>query len=236
MADRPSLEVKPRDQFGTRVTKRLRKQGLIPGVVYGTPEGDCITFSAESRELRRVLVGASALIDLKVDGNARPVIVKDSQWHPVRGDLIHIDFLQVRLDEKIHTQVAVHVENAEEAPGVKEGGVLDQSTHQLNIEALPTDIPEYISADVSGLSIGETLHLSALTAPAGVTFLDDLEETIIASVVVPTEEPEEPEVEEEAVLVGEDGEPVEGEAAEGEAGEAAGETPAEGGESSSDES
>jgi large subunit ribosomal protein L25 len=206
MASRPTLDVKPRDQFGTRVTKRLRKDGLVPGIIYGTPEGDVIAFSADHRELRRVLIGAGALIDLTVDGQARPVIVKDQQFHPVRGEVIHVDFLQVRLDEKIHTQVPVHVVGAEDAPGVKEGGVLEHVTHQLNIEALPTDIPEQITADVSGLGIAETMHLSALKAPDGVVFLDDPEETIIATVVVPTEEPAEPDVEEETGVVGEEAE------------------------------
>jgi large subunit ribosomal protein L25 len=224
---RPSVEVSPRDQFGSRNTRRLRRTGQVPGIVYGTPEGDVIAFSAEARELRRVLVGAGALIDLKVDGDARPVIVKDMQFHPVRGELIHIDFVQVRLDEKIQTQVAVHVEGVDDAPGVKEGGVLEQATHQLNIEALPTAIPDAIVVDVSGLGIAETMHLSAVTPPEGVTFLDDLEETIIATIVVPTEEPEEPEVEEEAGVVGEEGEAeagAEGDEAETQGDAAAGES------------
>jgi large subunit ribosomal protein L25 len=205
MASRPSIEVQTREEFGTRVTKRLRKTGQVPGIVYGTPEGNSIPFAVNARELRRVLVGAGALIDLSVGGEARPVIVKDQQFHPVRGELIHIDFVQVRLDEKIHTQVAVVVEGADDAPGVKEGGVLEQATHQLNIEALPTAIPDQITVDASGLGIAETMHLSALTPPEGVTFLDDPEETIIATIVIPTEEPEEPEIEEETEVVGEEG-------------------------------
>jgi large subunit ribosomal protein L25 len=225
---RPSVEVNRRDQFGSRTTRRLRKTGLVPGIVYGTPEGDTIPFAADARELRRVLVGAGALIDLKVGDDARPVIVKDMQFHPVRGDLMHIDFVQVRLDEKIQTTVAVHVEGADEAPGVKEGGVLEQATHQLNIEALPTAIPDAIVVDVSGLGIAETMHLSAVTPPEGVVFLDDGEETIIATIVVPTEEPEEPEVEEEAALVGEEGAAEAGaEGATGDEAEAAGEAAAE---------
>jgi large subunit ribosomal protein L25 len=201
---RPSVEVKPRDQFGSRVTRRLRKTGHVPGIVYGTPEGANIAFAADARELRRILVGAGALIDLKVDGDARPVIVKDMQFHPVRGELMHIDFVQVRLDEKIQTTVGVHIEGADDAPGVKEGGVLEQATHQLNIEALPTAIPDQITVDASGLGMAETLHLSAVTPPEGVVFLDDPDETIIATIVIPTEEPEEPELEEEAAVVGEE--------------------------------
>jgi large subunit ribosomal protein L25 len=236
MADRPTIDVKPRNEFGTRVTKRLRRTGQVPGIVYGTPEGDTIPFAADARELRRILIGAGALIDLTLDGQSRPVIVKDMQHHPVRGEVIHIDFLQVRLDEKIHTQVPVHIVGADDAPGIKEGGVLETVTHQLNIEALPTDIPEFVEADVSDLGVADTMHLSALTPPAGVTFLDDLEETIIATVVVPTEEPEEPEVEEETGVVGEEGEgEVSAEGATGDEAAQAREQAAEG-ESSGDES
>jgi len=221
MADskRPTLDVEDRPERGTRAAKRLRREGYVLGVVYGGTDGDSTSFKVNSRALRQVLVGGQALIDLKVGGKTRPVIVKDQHPHPVRDELLHIDLLEVRLDEKIQTQVSVHLEGAEEAPGIKEGGVLEHVTHDLNIEALPTDIPDYIQVDVSGLEIAATMHLSEITAPAGVTFLDDLDETIIATVVVPTEV-EEPEIEEETVLVGEDGEPLEegAEPAEGEEG------------------
>jgi large subunit ribosomal protein L25 len=219
MADgnRPTLDVEERPERGTRSAKRLRREGFVPGVVYGGKDGDCTSFKVSWHDLRRVLAGA-ALIDLKVAGKTRPVIVKDQQQHPVRDELLHIDLLEVRLDEKIQTQVSVHLEGAEEAPGIKEGGVLEHVTHQLAIEALPTDIPDGIHVDVSGLEIAATMHLSEISAPSGVTFLDDPEETIIATVVVPTEV-EEPEIEEETALVGEEGEAVEGaEPTEGEEG------------------
>ena len=228
MADRPTLEVDERTERGTRATRRLRRDGLVPGVVYGgTGQEDATSVKVDARVLRHVLVDGSALIDLKVDGKTLPVIVKDRQLDPVRDEIIHIDLLEVRLDEKIQTQVGVQIEGVEEAPGIKEGGVLEQVSHQLNVEALPTDIPEAIVIDASGMEIAATMHLSEVTAPAGVEFLDDLEETIIATVVVPTEVEEPEEIEEETVLVGEDGEPIEPaeegeEAAEGE-GEAAAE-------------
>ena len=216
---RPTLDVEDRPERGTRAAKRLRREGYVPGVVYGGKDGDCTSFKVNALTLRHVLVDGAALIDLKVGGKTRPVIVKDRHQHPVRDELLHIDLLEVRLDEKIQTQVNVHLEGAEEAPGIKEGGVLEHITHQLNIEALPTDIPDGIHVDVSGLEIAATMHLSEITAPQGVTFLDDPEETIIATVVVPTEV-EEPEIEEETALVGEDGEPLEegAEPAEGEEG------------------
>jgi large subunit ribosomal protein L25 len=224
MADgsRPTLSAEERPERGTRATKRLRRAGLVPGVVYGGGSGESVSFKVDARVLRQVLVDGSALIDLEVGGKTRPVIVKDQQLHPVRDEVMHIDLLEVRLDEKIQTQVAVQVEGVEEAPGVKEGGVLEHVTHQLNIEALPTAIPDSIVVDVSGMEIAATMPLSQLTPPEGVEFLDDPEETIIATVVVPTEVEEPEEIEEETELVGEEAEAAEAEAAEeGEAPEAA---------------
>jgi large subunit ribosomal protein L25 len=224
-SQRPTLTADERSERGSRAIRRLRRDGLVPGVVYGGTDGESTSFTVESRALRQVLVDGSALIDLEVAGRTLPVIVKDQQFHPVRGEVMHIDLLEVRLDEKIQTTVAVHIENIEEAPGIKEGGVLEQVTHQLNIEALPTAIPEFVPVDASGMEIAATMTLSEVTVPEGVTFLDDPEETVIATVVVPTEV-EEPEIEEETELVGEgvEGEEVpEGEeaAAEGEGGEEA---------------
>jgi large subunit ribosomal protein L25 len=211
MADgsRPTLAVEERPERGARATRRLRREGLVPGVVYGGGDGDAVSFKVDSRVLRQVLVDGSALIDLQVGGKTRPVIVKDQQLHPVRDELLHIDLLEVRLDEKIQTQVGVQIEGAEEAPGIKEGGVLEHVTHQLNIEALPTAIPEAIHVDVSGMEIAATMHLSEVTPPEGVTFLDDPDETIIATVVVPTEVEEPEEIEEETELVGEEAEAAE---------------------------
>src|SRR5918996_1873896 len=220
---RPTIRAQERPERGTRATRRLRREGLVPGVVYGGGDGDSVSFKVASRVLRQVLVDGSALIDLEVGGQTRPVIVKDQQLHPVRDEVMHIDLLEVRLDEKIQTTVGVQVEGVEEAPGVKEGGVLEHVTHQLNIEALPTAIPDSIVVDVSGMEIAATMHLSELTPPEGVEFLDDPEETIIATVVVPTEVEEPEEIEEETELVGEEAEAAEEAAAaeEGEAPEAA---------------
>ena len=230
MADgrRPTLSVDERPERGTRATKRLRRAGLVPGVVYGGGSGECVSFKVDSRALRQVLVDGSALIDLEVGGKKRPVIVKDQQLHPVRDEVMHIDLLEVRLDEKIQTTVSVQVGGAEEAPGIKEGGVLEHVTHQLNIEALPTAIPDAIVVDVSGMQIAATMHLSEIDPPEGVTFLDDPEETIIATVVVPTEVEEPEEIEEETELVGEEAEAeAAAEGATGEEAEQAAETAAE---------
>jgi large subunit ribosomal protein L25 len=222
-AKRPSLAVEERPERGSREARRLRRAGLVPGVLYGGSNGESISFKVGARELRQLLVGGQALFDLKVgDSKARPVIVKDQQLHRVREHVLHIDLLEVRLDEKIQAPVGVELTGVEEAPGVKEGGVLEHVTRELNIEALPTEIPDNITVDVSGMEIAATMHLSELTPPSGVTFLDDPEETLIATVVPPTEVEEPEEIEEETELVGEEGEEVEAEAgAEGDTGEEA---------------
>ena len=202
-SQRPSLSVEERAERGSREARRLRRAGFVPGVLYGGSHDETVTFKVGQRELRQVLVDGSALIDVKIGAEKSvPAIVKDQQLHPVRGEVIHVDFLEVRLDEKIHATVAVELEGTEEAPGVKEGGVLEHVTRELNIEALPTDIPERVVVDVSGMDIGATLTLSEVSAEGGVEFLDDPEETTIATVVPPTEV-EEPEIEEETELVGE---------------------------------
>jgi large subunit ribosomal protein L25 len=175
-----------------------------------------------------VLVDGAALFDVQIGGSAKPVIIKDQQYHPVRDEILHIDLLEVRLDEKIRSMVGIELEGAEESPGVKEGGVLDQVTREVEIEALPTDIPEQITVDVSGLDIAATLTLAEIDAPTGVVFVDETpDEITIATVVVPTEVEEPDEVEEETELVGEDGEPIEAEEGEEGAPAAEGEAPAE---------
>jgi large subunit ribosomal protein L25 len=226
--------LEPRDDQGSRASRRLRRAGYVPGVVYGVG-GDTTSFKVEARRLRAVLAEGHALFDVELDGSTRqPVIVKDQQRDPVKGSVIHLDLLRVRLDQKIQSTVPLELEGVEEAPGVKEGGVLEHVTRELNIEALPTDIPDRIVANVSGLGIAETMTLDSVTAPSGVELLDDME-TVVATVTAPSEVVEEPEeVEEEAELVGEEGEVPEGEApAEGEEAkpaEAGGEGSAEGGE------
>jgi len=215
---RPTLSVEPRNERGSRSARRLRRSGLVPGVLYGGSHDESVAFKVNDRELRRVLVDGSALIDVQIGSEKTvPAILKDRQLHPVRDEVTHVDFLEVNLTEKIRAMVALELEGVEEAQGVKDGGVLDHSTREVEIEALPTDIPERIVVDVSGLEMAATLTLAEITVPEGVELVHEApEEVTVASVVLPTKV-EEPEIEEETELVGEDGEPV----AEGEGGEGA---------------
>ena len=209
-SDHQALAVQARPVEGSRSTRRLRKQGLVPGVVYGGGEQP-LTFAVDSLTLRSTLAHAGAVLDLSIDGaTATPVIVKDVQNHPVRGQAIHLDLLRVDLNQPIHAVVVLELTGIDEAPGVTEGGVLSQETRELNIEALPDAIPDSITHDVSALEMNSTLTLAAVTIPDGVTLLDDPDETVIATITPPTQEPVEEEIETETELIGEDGEPLEG--------------------------
>jgi large subunit ribosomal protein L25 len=201
-AKRPQLAVEDRPEQGSRPVRRLRKAGFVPGIVYGG--GECRPFKVNAHDLRGALHATSAVIDLKIGSDTIiPVMVKAQQLHPVRSDVLHLDLIQVNLREKVHAPVLIELTGGDEAPGVKGGGVLEQVARELNVEALPTDIPDHIVIDVSHLEAAATMHLSEVAVPEGVTFLDDPDETIIATITIPTEEPEEPEIEEETGLVGE---------------------------------
>jgi large subunit ribosomal protein L25 len=205
---RETLKAAPRSDFGSRTSRRLRREGLVPGVVY-SGGAESRAFQAPEREIRNVLGEGAALFDLEIEGGKSvPVVVKEQQLHPVRGSLQHIDLQEVRLDEAIQAEVTIELEGTDSAPGVKGGGVLEHVTREVTVEALPTEIPDRIVADVSAMEINDTLQLSALVVPEGVTLVaDDPEEVTIATLSPPrVEEEPEPAVEEEAELVGEDGE------------------------------
>jgi large subunit ribosomal protein L25 len=208
------LDVKSRGAEGSRAARRLRRGGRVPGVLYGGG-AESVGFDADARELRHALAGSGAVLDLSVDGGrATPVVLKEAQRDPVRGETIHVDLLRVRLDEAIHAVVPLELTGVEESPGVKEGGVLEQITRELNVEALPTAIPESIVHAVGEMQIGETILLSAVRAPEGVTLLDAVEETVVATLSPPRLQAETAEeIEAETELVGEGDE--EGEVAEG---------------------
>jgi large subunit ribosomal protein L25 len=212
--ERIRLEVEERESRGTRASRRLRREGLVPGVFYGRgkpPHAICVP----ERELRRVLTGAGglhAILDVALNGqkSVRPAVLKDYQRDPLKGRLTHIDLQEVRLDEPIQAQVSVHLMG--EPAGVTEGGVLSQVQREINVQALPMEIPEHLELDVTGMAIGDTLRLADLPPTPGVTYLDDPEGTVLATVTLPTRvvepEPEEVELEE-----GEEGEVAEGEEA-----------------------
>lgn len=211
MADEAAkLQVSTRVAQGSRAARRLRRGGRVPGVLYGGDSGP-VSFDVDARELRLALAGHGAVVDLVVDGGkSTPVVLKEAQHDPVKGQTTHVDLLRVRLDQPIHAVVPLELTEAEHAPGIKEGGILEHLVRELNIEALPTDIPESIAHDVSEMQIGDTLTRAAISPPSGVVLLD-AEEIAIATVSAPRLQAElEAEIEGETELVGE---AAEGEAA-----------------------
>jgi large subunit ribosomal protein L25 len=226
--ERIKIEVRPRSEFGSAAARRLRREGFVPGVLYG--RHDPASFSVAERELRRVLTGSGGLhtiLDIAIDGGrTSPAILKEYQQDPVKGKLLHIDLQEVRLDEAITASVNVSLVGAEDAPGVREGGVLSQITREINVSALPMEVPEHIDVDVSKMELGGTMRLADIPTVEGATFLDDPDETVLATITAPTREvePEEEAEEGEGVEGEAEGEQPEGAADEASGGDAAGES------------
>jgi large subunit ribosomal protein L25 len=239
--ERVRLQVKERERRGSADARRLRREGFIPGVLYGSGKQPH-AISIPERELRRVLTGQGglhAILDVVLEGRntTHASILKDYQQDPIRGHISHVDLQEVRLDQPI--QATVNVQLVGEPAGAKEGGVLSQVQREIRVEALPMEVPEHIDLDVSGMAIGDSLRLADLAPMEGVTYLDDPEDTVLASVGLPTrvEEPEEEVAEGEELPEGEvpPEEGAEG-AAEGEAEPAADAASGDQGESSTTES
>jgi large subunit ribosomal protein L25 len=202
-SDTSSLSLTARAPEGSRSARRLRREGLVPGVLYGG-DGEPQHFAVDGRILRNTLAHSGAILEVSVDGGgSTPVLVKDLQRHPVRGEAIHVDLLRVDMNETIHTTVSLELTGGDDAPGVTEGGVLSQETRELNIEALPGDIPDTIEYDVSGMQINETLTVGQITPPSGVTLLDD-PESVVASITPPTAEPVDADIETETAVIGDE--------------------------------
>jgi large subunit ribosomal protein L25 len=221
VTDTTALPVAARESAGSREARRLRRQGLVPGVVYGGG-ADPFSFQIDARELRHVLAASGAVLDLQVDGGkGTPVVVKEVARHPVNGEITHLDLLRVRLDVEIQATVTIELAGADDAPGVKEGGILEHVTRELTVESLPTSIPDSIVLDVSEMQVGDTITLESVVAPANVKIHGD-PETVVATLTPPRLQVEETEeIEAETEVVGEG-------AAEGEAGSGGDETAGDG--------
>jgi large subunit ribosomal protein L25 len=181
-----SLTANARTEFGNGPARRLRKSGYVPGVVY-QPGGPSLALSLSERELRRAIAeGRTGVFDLAVGvGPARPVLLKDWQLHPVRLDVIHVDFVEVDLTQEIEAPVAITLVG--DAQGVREGGVMDQTLREVVVSALPDTLPDQIELDVAALQIGDSVTVADLVAPTGVTIVTE-PEMLVASIVAPTVE------------------------------------------------
>ena len=224
------LKATLRDGGGKGSARKLRADGLVPGIVYGHGM-EPVKVAIDSRDLYHVLhtgAGSNVLVDLHVGKDRHLAMPREIQRDHVRGQFLHIDFLAVRRDEKITVDVPVHVVG--ESHGVKEGGVVEHHLWDLKVECLPTDVPQAIEADITELGIGDSLSVADVKVPGNVTVLTPAEETIVSVVPPPVIRIEEEEAAEAA-----EGEEAEA-AAEGEGAtaEEAQEHAAEGGESASE--
>ena len=184
--DRLKLQVREREDLGSRESRRLRAQGLVPGVLYG--KGHTRPIVVSERALRTAVTGASglhAILDVVIEGQTtvHPSILAEYQQDPLRGTISHIDLREVRLDQPIHATVVVQLVG--EPEGAKTGGMLSLVAREIHVEALPADVPEHIEVDVSHMEVGDVLRLEDVPAIENVTMLDDLQETVIATVSVP---------------------------------------------------
>lgn len=181
------LQAKVRSDAGKGSARRTRAAGRVPGIVYGRGM-DPISISVDRREFVTALLsdsGMNTLLDLEIDGDTTLALTKELQRDPVRGTLLHADFVKVDRTVEVEVEVPVHVVG--EAPGAREGGVLENPLFTVHVRSLPGDVPEAIDADVSGLNLGDSLRVADLAEGRAFTILDD-PETVVASVVAPISE------------------------------------------------
>ena len=217
-----ALKAEVRQERGKGPARRMRAAGKVPGTVYGRGM-DAVAVTVDARELDHTLstdAGANVLIDLRVGSDTHLTLARALDRHPIRGTILHVDFLKIARDVAITVDVPVHFEG--DAKGVKEGGVLEHHLWQLHVECLPGNVPERINIDVSEMDIGSIVRVADVRVPDGVTILTGEEEIIVTCVVPQILKVEEEVPAEEAVAAeGEEGEAAE--AAEGaEGGEAGG--------------
>jgi large subunit ribosomal protein L25 len=199
MANELVLMAEPREIHGKKV-KRLRREGLLPGVVYGPVMNETVSVSVNEREFRKFFLahGHSTIFTLTWDGGRQPVLVREVQYEPVRHDMIHVDFFAPNMNVALRQSVPVALHHAAD---IEDGGVLQQVLTEIEVEALPANLPSEIDADISGLtSVGDVLHVRDIVAPENVTIVSDPDATVASVIhqVVEVEEPAEEEAEEVA--------------------------------------
>ena len=191
------FNARKREAQGTGASRRLRRTGRIPGIVYGGDRGP-VNIELDHKEIFQHLSNEAfhaSILTLKLEGAAEPVLLRAFNMHPWKGRVQHVDFQRVSKDNKIHMKVPLHFINAEKSPGVKEqGGVANHVLNELDISCLPDDLPEFIEVDMGELSIGRSIHVKELKLPGGVEpVLHSGENPVVATVILPvliTEEEE----------------------------------------------
>jgi large subunit ribosomal protein L25 len=197
------INARKREAQGTGASRRLRRSGNVPGIVYGG-SGEAVTIELNHKELYQHLTNEkfhASILSLKLDGKAEDVLLRAFNMHPYKGHVQHIDFQRVSKDKKIHMKVPLHFVNAEKSPGVKEqGGIANHVLNELNVTCLPDDLPGFIEVDMGHLAIGHSIHVKELKLPKGVeAVLHKAEDPVVATIIQPVLITEEEEAAAEAV-------------------------------------
>ena len=221
------ISARKRETQGTGAARRLRRQGRVPGIVYGG-EKDALNIELDHKDLYLSLRNErfhASILTLDVGGAKEQVLLRAVNMHPYRPQVQHVDFQRVQKDKKLHMKVPLHFTNAEKSPGVKEqGGVVSHVLNELDITCFPDDLPEFIEVDLGSLSVGNSIHARDLALPKGVELaLGKAENPAVATVVVPQLVTEEEEAAAAAAAVAPADVPTTAQAAEPKEGEAAGE-------------
>ncbi len=193
-----TLSAAPRSEIKTPAARRLRRKGKIPAIIYGhrAPVSVAIDALDFIREFK--IISESQIIRITVDGDSYDVLIKDYQEDILTGAVEHIDFYEIEADKVLRANIVVHVTGS--SAGIREGGILEQPLHEVEVECLPKDLPEPFEVDISGLGIGDSVHVSELVAPEGVRILTG-EDQVIALVAAARVEPTEEELLEEGEAV-----------------------------------
>ncbi|MEN8214088.1 MAG: 50S ribosomal protein L25/general stress protein Ctc [Pseudomonadota bacterium] len=217
MADMLTITAYSRSDSGKGASRRLRRTGMVPGIIYGTgsePQSIAVKHNELAHQLENEAF-YSSILSVEVDGKAEKAVLKDMQRHPSRPFIMHLDLLRVSSKEVIKMSVPLHFTGEETAPGVKEGGTASHLFTEVEVSCLPADLPEYIDVDVSAMDIGDAVHLSEIKLPEGVELpalaLGEDHDMSIFTILAPRveEEPAEEEAATEAAAEGEAAEAAE---------------------------
>ncbi|MCF7979152.1 MAG: 50S ribosomal protein L25/general stress protein Ctc [Chromatiaceae bacterium] len=191
MSDLLEILAQPRSDTGKGASRRLRRTGLVPGIVYGA-NAEPVMISVRHNELERQLdheVFYSSLLDLKLGDQTTKVVLKDLQRHPAKPFLLHVDFLRVSSDEKLRLTIPIHFLNQESCPGVKLGGKVSHNVTEIEVSCLPADLPEYLAVDMAEMNQGDIVHVSELQLPPNVELTHSLDpETPVVMIYAPQAE------------------------------------------------
>lgn len=191
MSDLLEIVAQPRSDTGKGASRRLRRTGLVPGIVYGG-NAEPTMISVRHNELDRQLdheVFYSSLLDLKLGDQSTKVVLKDLQRHPAKPFVLHVDFLRVSSDEKLRLTIPIHFLNEENCPGVKMGGKVSHNVTEIEVICLPADLPEYLNVDMAGMNQGDIVHVSELQLPPNVELTHSLDpETPVVMIYAPQAE------------------------------------------------